>query len=96
MRNLAGQLIIRERITTTEARAKELAPFVEKLITVAKRNTAASRRGLLSMVPREAAEKLSRTIRARMEVRAGGYTRITKLGARKSDRSRMAVIQFVK
>lgn len=95
LRNLAGQLITRARITTTEARAKELAPLVEKLITVAKRNTAASRRALAAMLPRGAADKLSTTIRTRMEVRPGGCTRITKLGPRKSDRSRMAIVEFM-
>lgn len=96
LRNLAGQFIVRERITTAEAKAKELAPLVEKLITVAKRNTAASRRALESLLPPEAVEKLNTIIRIRMGARAGGYTRITKLPPRASDSSRMAVIEFVK
>ena len=95
MRTLAFQLVTRGRVTTSEAKAKELAPIIERMVTRAKQNTVASRRLLLTRVPREAATKLANDIAPRMRERTGGYTRIIKLGPRKSDGSRRALVEFV-
>ena len=96
MRSLAEALIKNNKIKTTEAKAKELRPMVEKMVTRAKTNTLASRRLLISRLKNEAGVKnLMETIAPRYVKRLGGYTRITKLPPRKSDGSKMAVIEFV-
>jgi large subunit ribosomal protein L17 len=97
MRNLANDLIRAGSIETTEARAKAIRPVVEKLVTAAKRQTLASRRGLISRVHNEKiVAKLYGELGPRYAERAGGYLRITKLGsARKRDGVRMARIEFV-
>ena len=96
LRSLALSLITRGKITTTEAKAKELRPFVEKLITRGKDSSLASRRLLLSRLHNEAgAKKLITDISPRYQKRSGGYTRITKIPRRQSDASTMAVIEFV-
>ena len=94
MKSLAVSFFIRKRIATTEAKAKELRPFVEKLLTRAKNPTLANRRIIR--------ESFSETITARiierageMGDRAGGYTRIMKQGVRKSDSARMAIIEMI-
>jgi large subunit ribosomal protein L17 len=93
--SLATSLIEREAITTTEAKAKELRPFVEKLVTRAKPGTIAARRVLVSRVGIAPAKKLVETLAPKYKERAGGYTRITKLPARKSDGAPLARIEFV-
>lgn len=95
LRALAHQLIVHGRITTGEAKAKELRPVIEAMVTRAKSGTARARRELRSRLPETAAVKLARTIAPRMAERPGGYTRIIKLGPRKSDGARMALIEFV-
>ncbi len=97
LRGLAESLITEERISTTEAKAKELRPKIEKMITKAKKPTLATRRLLLASLYNHepAVEKLMTTIAPRYEARAGGYTRIVKLAPRKGDASPMAVIEFV-
>lgn len=96
MRSLAEALIDHEKITTTEARAKELRPYIEKLVTVGRRGTLAARRTVISRLGTERrAKKLVDTIAPRYVQRGGGYTRITKLHPRVSDGSPMAVIEFV-
>jgi large subunit ribosomal protein L17 len=100
VRSLALSLIYREKIQTTEARAKELRPFIERLITHAKKNTLASRRMLISRLGgAEAAErgasKLITKIAPKYEKRAGGYTRVVKLPSRLSDSAKLAMIEFV-
>ncbi len=92
---LASQLVMRERIRTGEAKAKELAPMVEKMVTRAKDPTLDARRRLRRDLPQPAVAKLMGTIAPRFSSRPGGYTRITKLGPRKSDSARMAIIEFV-
>src|ERR671932_716327 len=83
MRNLATSLIENGAIETTEAKAKELRPFVEKLITKAKTGTLHSRRlAGRHIQKREAADKLFREVGPRFATRPGGYTRIMKLGHR--------------
>lgn len=96
LRSLAESLIKEGKIKTTEAKAKELRPFVEKLVTLARKNTLSSRRLVISRLGTEdRAFELLRTIAPRYAERPGGYTRITKLSPRKSDSAKMAVIEFV-
>jgi large subunit ribosomal protein L17 len=96
MRGLAQALIERGAIETTEARAKELRPFVEKLITKAKSGTLHDRRLAGKHVQkREINDKLFTEIGPRFATRAGGYTRILKVGHRKGDGAEMARIELV-
>ncbi len=96
LKSLALALVTHKKITTTKAKAKELRPFVEKLVTRAKVKTLASRRLLVERLgDKTGAEELIKTIAPKHEKRAGGYTRIIKLPRRISDGSNMAVIEFV-
>ncbi|MGH7720376.1 MAG: 50S ribosomal protein L17 [Gemmatimonadaceae bacterium] len=96
MRSLATSLIEHEVIETTEAKAKELRPFVEKLITKAKTGTLHARRlAGRHIQKREAADKLFREIGPRFATRAGGYTRILKTRHRKGDGAEMARIELI-
>jgi large subunit ribosomal protein L17 len=97
MKGLVLSLIAHERIETTEAKAKELRPMIEKLITKANVGTLASRRLVVSRLYNLNAEagKLIDTIAPKYKDRTGGYTRITKLGRRAGDASLMAVIEFI-
>lgn len=96
LRNLAGQLVTRERITTTEARAKELRGIVERLVTYGKRQNVAGLRLLMRKIPKTAAYKVYHELAGRYEKRAGGYTRIIKRArARRNDGAKMATIEFV-
>jgi len=95
MRNLATSLIESESIETTEAKAKELRPFVEKLVTKARAGTLHARRlAGRHIQKREAADKLFQQIGPRFATRNGGYTRILKTGHRKGDGAEMARIEF--
>ena len=96
LKSLAANLILKEKITTTEAKAKELRPFIEKLITKSKENNLSSIRCLARYLPEKARKKIVEQIGPRYKERAGGYTRIIKLGARKTDSAKMAVIELVK
>ncbi|HUZ92546.1 MAG TPA: 50S ribosomal protein L17 [Candidatus Paceibacterota bacterium] len=97
LRNLANDLVRAGRIETTETRAKAVRPIVEKLVTLAKRQTLASRRLIISRVHNtDIAEKLYHELGPKYAGRPGGYLRITKLAkARKRDGSRTAAIEFV-
>lgn len=97
LRSLARSLVLREKIQTTEAKAKELRPVVEKLVTRGKNPTVANRRMLAARLAGDttAAAKII-SLGERYKARAGGYIRITKMGERKSDGAPMAVIEFVK
>lgn len=97
LKGLTLSLIAHGRIETTEAKAKELRPHIEKLVTKANVGTLASRRLVLSRLYNLSAEanKLIDTIAPKYKGQAGGYTRITKLGARAGDASKMAVIEFI-
>jgi large subunit ribosomal protein L17 len=90
-------LIIKGKIKTTLAKAKELRPFMEKLVTHAKINTLSKRRLVMSKIANRAPEtkKLFDKIAPNYTDRQGGYTRVLKLGARKSDSAEMAYIEFV-
>jgi len=95
LRNLATSLFVHERIRTTEAKAKELRPFAEKLITLAKRGDLHSRRlARRHIADGDALHKLFEEIGPRFEGRPGGYTRILKLGARKGDGAELALIEL--
>jgi large subunit ribosomal protein L17 len=97
IRNLANDVIRAESVETTEVRAKAIKPVVEKLVTIAKQQTLASRRLIISRVHVPAIEKkLFEVLGPRYAERKGGYLRITKLQkARKRDGTRMARIEFV-
>ena len=95
--SLALSLIVRGKIKTTEPKAKELRPFIEKLVTKAKRGDMAARREVVSKLSnrRPETKKLFEVIAPKYKDTNGGYTRILKLGARKSDGAKMAMIEFV-
>ena len=96
MRSLARNLINETKIRTTLAKAKELRPYVEKLVTKAKSGTLASRRMVISKLDCEKETKvLFDTIAKKYTDRTGGYTRIIKLAPRKLDAAPMAMIEFV-
>lgn len=94
--NLAASLIDEEEITTTTARAKLLRPYVEKIITKARRGDLHSRRLVLRKIQdTEVVTKLFDDVGPRYAERPGGYTRITKLGPRRGDGAEMAKIELV-
>jgi large subunit ribosomal protein L17 len=93
---LAVALVTHERIRTTLAKAKELRPFAERLITLGKKDSLHARRRALSIIPRkDAVAKLFNELSPRFAERPGGYTRILKLGPRVGDGAEMAFIEFV-
>lgn len=94
--NLATSLFRTGRITTTEAKAKRLRPFAERLITKAKRGDLHARRQVLTVVrDRDVSTALFDEIGPRYAGRPGGYTRIVKTGPRRGDAARMAIIELV-
>lgn len=96
LRNMATSLLRHERIRTTEAKAKEVRPLVEKLITLAGTDDVHSRRMARRYIAdREVMQKLFDQIGPRFQDRNGGYTRILKLGARQGDGAEVAVIELV-
>lgn len=96
MKGLVTQLILREKIKTTDARAKEMRPEVEKLVTMAKKQTLASLRLLIARTSQESALKLFYDIAPRYAQRNGGYLRITKTSKRRvGDGAPESIIQFV-
>lgn len=96
LRNLATSLVEKERVRTTVAKAKEVRPLAEKVITMGKAGTlAARRRALAVLVKEDAVTRLFDTVAPRFAERNGGYTRIVKLGPRKGDGAEMAVIELV-
>ena len=95
-RNMSAALIKHEQITTTVAKAKELRPYVEKLITLAKKGGLSNRRLAQSRLMDDAQlNKLFDVIAPRYANRAGGYCRVVKAGIRMSDAASMAIIEFV-
>jgi large subunit ribosomal protein L17 len=94
--NLATDLFMNEKVTTTEAKAKAVRPLAEKLITKARRGDLHSRRTVLKTITnKEAVHRLFDEVAPRYEDRAGGYTRITKLGPRRGDGAEEAIIELV-
>ena len=96
LRGLARVLFLKEKIKTTEVKAKEVSGFIEKQITRAKIGDLSSRRLLARDFSPEIVKKLVNEIAPRYKERKGGYTRIIKLGPRKSDGAKIAIIELVK
>ncbi len=95
-RNMAAALVKHEQITTTLAKAKELRPYVEKLVTLAKKGGLSNRRlAYTRLMDEQQLAKLFDVIAPRYADRNGGYTRVIKAGIRSSDAAAMAVIEFV-
>ena len=95
-RNMAAALIKHEQITTTTAKAKELRPYVEKLITLAKKGGLSNRRLAQSRLMDDTQlTKLFDVLAARYATRQGGYARVIKAGIRMSDSAQIAVIELV-
>ncbi len=97
MSSLALNLIICEKIKTTVPKAKELRPFIEKFVTLAKKGDLATRKIVIGRLSGRAKEvkKLFEILAPRYKDKKGGYTRVLKLGARKSDGAPMAIIEFI-
>ncbi len=96
LRNLSLALLTHEMIKTTLPKAKELRPFVEKIITIAKTDTLANRRLAISILGnQEIADKLFKEIGPKVSKRNGGYTRILKFGFRTGDKAPMALMELV-
>jgi large subunit ribosomal protein L17 len=95
-RNMAAALIKHEQITTTLAKAKELRPYTEKLVTLAKRGGLSNRRlAMARLMDDTQLVKLFDVMATRYADRKGGYTRVIKAGIRASDAASMAIIEFV-
>lgn len=95
-RGLASSLILHERVTTTEAKAKNIRPYVEKLVSLAREDTEHHRRLVMARLgSKPATEKLFEVISPRFDGQSGGYTRIYRMGDRKGDAAPMALIEFV-
>jgi len=95
-RALSTALFREEKIETTEAKAHELRPIVEKMITVAKEPSLHAKRQVLSyLTDEDVSKKLFDTIAPRYQERPGGYTRIIKVGPRRGDAAPMAIIELV-
>ena len=96
LRAMTTYLLENGQIKTTYARAKEVAPIAEKMITLAKKNNLAAYRQVLSYVTKEdVAKKLFDEIGPKYADRNGGYTRVVRIGARRGDAAEMAIIQLV-
>jgi large subunit ribosomal protein L17 len=94
--NMSVAMIKHEQIKTTLYKAKELRSFVEKLVTISKKQTLSARRGLLSTIlDKDAVGKLMDTLAERYKSRNGGYLRILRSGFRQGDNAPMAIIEFV-
>ena len=94
--NLASQLVVHNRIKTTDAKAKELRSFIEPLITLAKKDNLHSRRMVTRKLPhKNIVKSLFKEVAPKYVDRPGGYTRIIKLGYRDNDRAPVSIIEFV-
>jgi large subunit ribosomal protein L17 len=95
LKNLASSVILHEKVQTTQAKAKAIRPYVEKLITAGKTGTLASRRKLASTLGENAAKKVMEVLAPRYKERQGGYLRLTNLGRREGDGAEMMQIEMV-
>lgn len=99
IKSLAESLIMREKITTTEAKAKELKGIIDKIINKMKKgedkNKLAAIRGLSRVISQKSVKKLSGDFLKKFDGRKSGYTRVFKLDRRKGDSAKMAVIEFI-
>lgn len=96
MRSLAEALAIKGKMTTTDAKAREIRPYFERLITIGKRGTESAERLLIKRLGTAARAKHMMTAAKSVGARTSGYTRIIKLAPRKSDSSKMAIIELIK
>ena len=96
LRSLANNFLLEERIKTTEAKAKEIKPVVEKMITRAKNANLANRRLLARDLTPKNTKKIIDEIAPAYAERQGGYTRIIRLGPRNSDGAKMVILEFVR
>ncbi len=96
LRVLVNNFLLHEKIKTTEAKAKELRSIAEKMITVAKSGKLSNRRTLVRDLTPKMTKKIVDDLAPRYKERAGGYTRIIRLGARNSDSAKMVIIELVK
>ncbi len=94
LKTLASSLILKEKIETTEAKAKELSSFIEKKITKARKGDLAARRGLAKLFAPRIVKKLMDEIAPLYKKQQGGYTRVIKTGPRENDGAKMAIIEF--
>lgn len=95
-RNLVTDVLRHERIQTTEPKAKEIRPMVERMVTLGKRGSLHARRQAIAfLTDTDIAHRLFEEIAPRYQERPGGYTRITKLGRRRGDGASMAQIELV-
>jgi large subunit ribosomal protein L17 len=96
LRQLVTDLLSHEKITTTITRAKEVRPIAEKMITLGKRNTLASRRAALGYITKEdTVTKVFTELAPKYAERNGGYTRIIRIGPRRGDAAELALIELV-
>jgi large subunit ribosomal protein L17 len=95
IKSQAVSLVLKEKITTTEAKAKELKPFVERLISYGKKSTLSSKRQVVSTLGPLAGKKVNDVLSERYKSRNGGYLRILKVGRRVKDGGVSSIIQFV-
>ena len=96
LRNLASSILLYERVKTTKAKAAVVRPLVERAITAAKIGDLSARRGLIkTLLQKNAVKKAMEVLGARYKNRAGGYTRIVKLGPRRGDGAEMVQIELV-
>ncbi len=96
LRNLASSIIIYEKVKTTEAKAKTVKPLLEKAITLAVKGGLSARRELISFLPQKMAVKKAMEVLAeKYKGRAGGYSRIIRLGSRQGDGAKVVQIELV-
>lgn len=96
LRTLVSSIVLKEKISTTESKAKKIRSFLEKSITRAKKDTLANRRILLKDFSKTVVDKFFKELGPRYKDRRGGYTRLIKLIPRKSDSAKMVIIELVK
>ena len=96
LRGLVTAAIEKERVETTVTRARDTAALVDKMITLGKEGSLASRRQAMSFITKEdAVKKLFDELAPRLESRSGGYTRVTRIGPRRGDAAEMAVLEIL-
>ena len=96
LKSLANSVILYEKVVTTQAKAKSVKPFIEKLVTIAKVDSLQARRNLISKLGLEnSVNKLLEVVGPTFKERPGGYLRLTKLGSRAGDRAPMVAVEFV-
>jgi len=95
MRNLLKALLIREQIRTTDAKAKELRRYADRMVTLGKRGTVHARRlAYVYLGSRKLVKRLFDEVAPRFQTRAGGYTRVLKLGPRSGDAAPLSLVEF--